>query len=73
MPDRDRYRFSRVPLAEDTEQGGEGIDDERAEEYRARAEKLADSIPEDTLVGGKTFSELSVYEQKSVLVNRELE
>ena len=45
----------------------------KGEEYRSRALELANLISVDELPGGRIFSELSLYEKKSVLVNHELE
>jgi hypothetical protein len=49
------------------------VSQERRVEYRSKVDELAASIPDQELVGGKHFNELSLYEKKSVLVNRELE
>jgi hypothetical protein len=49
------------------------VSQERRVEYRSRVDELAASIPDQGLEGGKHFNELSLYEKKSVLVNRELE
>jgi hypothetical protein len=40
---------------------------------KARVEELSNSVPEGTLVGGKTFEQLPLSEKKSVLIDRELE
>lgn len=40
---------------------------------KARVEELSGSVPEGSLVGGKTFEELPLSEKKSVLIDRELE
>jgi hypothetical protein len=40
---------------------------------RARVEDLAASVPEETITGGKTFYQLGLNDQKSVLIDRELE
>ena len=50
-----------------------GISPSKGEEYRSRAVELANLISVDELPGGRIFSELSLYEKKSVLVNHELE
>ena len=42
-------------------------------ELRSKLEDLEDLVPESSLVGGKTFKELTLYEKKSVLIDRELE
>jgi hypothetical protein len=49
------------------------VDDVRAQELMKRADALAGSIPARSILGGKTFEELDLYEKKSALVNRELE
>ena len=40
---------------------------------RAKVEDLGNSVPDESLPGGKTFDQLPLYEKKSVLINRELE
>ena len=42
-------------------------------EYRSKADELAGSIGAETIPGSRDFTDLSVYEKKSVLINRELE
>lgn len=42
-------------------------------ELRSKVEDLESLVPESSLVGGKTFKELTLYEKKSVLIDRELE
>jgi hypothetical protein len=46
---------------------------DKRDKYRARVEELSKLIPEDSLLNGQKFEDLSLYEQKSVLVNHELE
>ena len=48
-------------------------DQRKSAEYSARVEELGNLISPESLVGGKTFEELSLYEKKSVLINHELE
>ncbi|WVR07599.1 hypothetical protein IAU60_004641 [Kwoniella sp. DSM 27419] len=43
------------------------------QEARSKVDELARLIPDDTIVGDRTFAQLSLYEKKSVLVNRELD
>ncbi|KAK8854803.1 hypothetical protein IAR55_003542 [Kwoniella newhampshirensis] len=50
-----------------------GLSASKSEELCKRAGELAGLVSDDTLVGGKTFTELSLYEKKSVLINRELD
>ena len=45
----------------------------RKAKARAKVNDLAESIPGETLPGGKSFDQLPLYEKKSVLINRELE
>lgn len=45
----------------------------RNAEYRIKAEGLASLVEDSELPGGRTFAELSLYEKKSALINRELE
>jgi hypothetical protein len=45
----------------------------KSEGYVHRADELAGMVDNSTIVGGKTYAELSLYEKKSVLINRELE
>jgi hypothetical protein len=45
----------------------------KANELRVKVRELASHVPDSSLVGGRTFAELSLYEKKSVLVNNELE
>lgn len=45
----------------------------RRRELQNKAQELADLVPSDGLIDGKSFNELSLYEKKSVLVNYELE
>ena len=44
-----------------------------AKNAKDRVEQLGELIDRDSLPGGKTFAELSLYEKKSVLIERELE
>nr|XP_031859983.1 uncharacterized protein CI109_004590 [Kwoniella shandongensis]KAA5527055.1 hypothetical protein CI109_004590 [Kwoniella shandongensis] len=50
-----------------------GLSASKSEELNKRARELAGLVKEETLVGGKKFTDLSLYEQKSVLINRELD
>jgi hypothetical protein len=43
------------------------------EEYRSRVADLAALVSDDELPGGRSFTELSLYEKKTVLVDHELE
>ena len=45
----------------------------KSEGYMTRVDELAGMVDNTTIVGGKTYAELSLYEKKSVLINRELE
>lgn len=45
----------------------------KPEGYMKRVDELAGMVDNTTIVGGKTYAELSLYEKKSVLINRELE
>ena len=59
-----------------TDDGGSPGDIRRSnkgEEARARVEDLSNSIPASTLVDGKSFDQLPLYEKKSALIDRELE
>lgn len=49
------------------------IGDAKKQEYRMKVDELSGSIEADTIAGSRTFQELSLYEKKSVLINRELE
>lgn len=42
-------------------------------ELRQKVVDLASCVPDSSLVGGKTFAQLTLYEKKSVLINNELE
>lgn len=59
--------------AERYDVGAHHQDTSKHAEYRAKVDALAELIPQDTIVGGKRFTELTLYEKKSVLVNRELD
>jgi hypothetical protein len=45
----------------------------QVDELRSKLADLEELVPESSLVGGKTFTELTLYEKKSVLIDRELE
>ena len=55
----------------DTEQTVQGRT--KSEGYMTRVDELSGMVDNSTIAGGKTFNELSLYEKKSVLINRELE
>jgi hypothetical protein len=42
-------------------------------QYAKRFNELSALVPEETLLNGQKFDDLTLYEQKSVLVNYELE
>ncbi|ORX38559.1 major facilitator superfamily domain-containing protein [Kockovaella imperatae] len=42
-------------------------------EYQSKADELAGSVESDSIPGSRSFIELSLYEKKSVLINRELD
>lgn len=49
------------------------FDQSKSAEYKVKVDELSNLVAADTIAGGRTFSELSLYEKKSVLINRELE
>ena len=45
----------------------------KGDAYRVKADELRGLVGEDTIPGSRSFAELTLYEKKSVLINRELE
>ncbi|WRT68382.1 uncharacterized protein IL334_005358 [Kwoniella shivajii] len=66
-------KLRNVETAEDMVSGGSSSSNMSRQEIRAKVDELASLIPDESIVGDKTFAELSLYEKKSVLINRELD
>lgn len=54
-------------------EGDDAPDNAKKQEYKMKVDELSGSIEADSIPGSRTFAELSLYEKKSVLINRELE